>query len=314
MDANTQNHNGHKMLEKIHNRGFMTHMPFVTRSAAGEPVLFFCCSDETRVWKLLYEINGDQWRMETGLPEETIECCPTAWHDEDGWHVSFIGGMDPQAPEYFLYGMDGPALNDLGPARKILAAATGFVHRDRIAYGRPNAVRIIEGNTEYQLAIPHSHFYRISYRPDQPEVLLLTIHDEQTDNVYVAEHSLTTGEQQLVECDGKAAYKCAIYGNEIIYADRVGEHYEQRRLTVATKTKRAYLRTVFCSQPKENPAEQQKQQAAEISKKRYKICKQCLQGYDAGFQCQLHTGCCFGRWRANPKNACYATPPKWEAE
>ena len=51
----------------------------------------------------------------------------------------------------------------------------------------------------------------------------------------------------------------------------------------------------------------------ELSKKRFEICKNCDQSTDQGFGCRLHKSCCFGRWRSNPKNKCYAIPPKWEA-
>ena len=39
-------------------------------------------------------------------------------------------------------------------------------------------------------------------------------------------------------------------------------------------------------------------------KRRFAICKTCEHSRDDGFACNLHTGCCFGRWRSNPENHC----------
>ena len=54
-------------------------------------------------------------------------------------------------------------------------------------------------------------------------------------------------------------------------------------------------------------------ETSEISKLRFEICKKCDQSTDQGFGCKFHKTCCFGRWRANPKNKCYASPSKWDA-
>ena len=42
------------------------------------------------------------------------------------------------------------------------------------------------------------------------------------------------------------------------------------------------------------------------AKRRFAICKDCQHSCDDGFACELHTGCCFGRWRSNPENHCPA--------
>jgi len=48
-----------------------------------------------------------------------------------------------------------------------------------------------------------------------------------------------------------------------------------------------------------------------IAKERFEICKKCEHSKEKGHKCELHEGCCFGRWRSDPKNSCPAEPPKW---
>jgi len=43
-----------------------------------------------------------------------------------------------------------------------------------------------------------------------------------------------TSRQNLIECDGRPAYKCTILGDQILYAHRLGEHFETRRITAPT--------------------------------------------------------------------------------
>jgi len=40
------------------------------------------------------------------------------------------------------------------------------------------------------------------------------------------------------------------------------------------------------------------------ARRRYEICKTCEQSESGGFKCRLHSGCCFGSWRANINNHC----------
>lgn len=44
---------------------------------------------------------------------------------------------------------------------------------------------------------------------------------------------------------------------------------------------------------------------------RFEICKKCEHSREKGHKCEFYKGCCFGRWRSDPKHICPATPPKW---
>lgn len=45
--------------------------------------------------------------------------------------------------------------------------------------------------------------------------------------------------------------------------------------------------------------------ATELSKARFEICKACDQSSEQGFKCALHKTCCFGRWRTKHESKCY---------
>ncbi len=63
-------------------------------------------------------------------------------------------------------------------------------------------------------------------------------------------------------------------------------------------TSRSHLR-----QPRPSPSSTDPAIDVE-AKRRFAICKNCKHSRDDGFACDLHTGCCFGRWRSNPENNC----------
>jgi hypothetical protein len=83
-----------------------------------------------------------------------------------------------------------------------------------------------------------AYLYRVSYIADQHDKLLISgqwINDE---DVFCLEYDLKTGHEHILECDGRPAYKCSIFGNRIIYADRCGDHFENRILCESGSTDR----------------------------------------------------------------------------
>ncbi len=223
------------MLNRIHEDGLMTHMPFLTTGPDGERMLFFCRADEKRVWKAHYVAgDGPVMRIETGLGEDVCECSPTAWHDETGWHVSFIAGGKPENPLFHLFRMDGPALDRLSPPVAMLPARTGFVYRDRLVHGDPeDLVHVREPAGDACIELPGATLYRVAYRADLPERLLVTGQWTEGEEFFTLEYDLATGRQHFIECDGVPAYKCTIHGRTVIYAERTGENFESRRLKEA---------------------------------------------------------------------------------
>jgi len=223
------------MLSRIHEDGHMTHMPFLTNGPDSGRVLFFCRAGDDRVWKL-HSVEGDGHprRIVTGFADAVIECSPTAWHDETGWHVSFIAGGKPENPLFHLFRMDGPTLDRLSAPVSMLAARTGYVYRDRIVYGDPeDLVHVREPAGDAVIELPDATLYRVAYRADLPERLLVTGQWTEGEEFFTLEYDLSTGRQHFIECDGVPAYKCTVLGRTVIYAERIGESFESRRLKEA---------------------------------------------------------------------------------
>jgi hypothetical protein len=203
----------------------LTHMPFLTYDADGRRILLFAESDDTEPhhWKLAYSIDGGETvRLETGLPPAQVECSPSAWQDESGWHLTFIA-MDAVGV-YRLYRMDGRTLDTLSAPVAVRTARSGFIYRDRLVVGEvQDLVHVHDSDGDARIEIPGTFIYRVSYRADAPEKLLISgdwigEHDEP----FTIEYNLTDDTQRFIECGGHGAYKCTIYGNEILYAERAG--------------------------------------------------------------------------------------------
>ncbi|MEK6535863.1 MAG: hypothetical protein AABZ63_00040, partial [Actinomycetota bacterium] len=221
------------MFDAIHQDDVMTHMPFLTVDGQGKPVLFYCRSgpedfdaaNQSRRWKLWVAVEGGQpQRIETGLNEELAECSPTAWLDDTGWHVTLIAGGAPDNPLYHLYRMDGPALNQLSQPVAIHPTRAGFVLGDRLVHADvENLIYVRQPSGDFDIELPGAFIYRVSYRTDSPDKLLISGQWQTESDVFALEYDLATGEQHMLECDGLPAYKCTILGDQVLYAQRIGE-------------------------------------------------------------------------------------------
>ena len=69
------------------------------------------------------------------------------------------------------------------------------------------------------------------------------------DDVFTLEYDLQTGQQNTLECDGLPAYKCTILGDQMLYAQRIGEHFESRRISTASESSRRSVSTAVRRQP-----------------------------------------------------------------
>ncbi|HPD31721.1 MAG TPA: hypothetical protein PLL20_17150 [Phycisphaerae bacterium] len=256
-------------LDAIHQENVLTHMPFLTRLAAssdaeaivdqGKLVLFYCRSGPkdvdvsagSRRWKLWIAV-GDRppRRLETGLPDDLTECSPTAWSDDTGWHVTFIAGGASESPLYRLYRMDGPDLDDLSKPVAIHATRAAFVYGDRLVHADPeNLIYVRQPSGDFDIELPGAFIYRVSYRADEPDTLLISGAWQTERDVFALEYDLRTGEQHLLECDGLPAYKCTILGNKVLYAQRIGEHFEHRRINTSEALSRRRVNTIVRRQP-----------------------------------------------------------------
>jgi hypothetical protein len=223
------------MLEHL-----LTHMPFLTYDLQGQRVLFFTVAEcvEPHYWKIYYTVNdGNPSRLETGFSHNIIECSPTAWHDESGWHLSFIAVESTGIGR--LYRMDGKTLEYLSQPVAMRTARTGFVYKERIAVGEiQDLVHIHDNNGDHKIEIPGTFIYRVAYRADEPEKILISGDwIGENEEPFTLEYNLTNDSQQYIECDGQGAYKCTIYKDEILYAERTGTNFEHRHIRNAKEVK-----------------------------------------------------------------------------
>jgi hypothetical protein len=224
-------------------------MPFLMYDNKKRRIVFLAQAHEDErtkhrpiIWKLYVAVDGaEPQRIKTGLPEQNIECSPTAWQDETGWHLSFIGQDEKDV--YRLYRMDGQTLQQLSMPVSLRKARTGFVYQDRLAVGElQDLVHIHDNNGDHKIEIPGTFLYRVSYRADAPDKILISgdwIGEKE--EPFTIEYDLDTDTQRYIEIETEngnnaGAYKPTIYGNEIIFAEKNGTLFEDRKI----KSKKQY--------------------------------------------------------------------------
>jgi hypothetical protein len=239
-------HNTSRLIFNTLSTGTMTmnfnntqsHMPFLTTDLAGRRVLFFCVADSGNIWKLHVSVNdGTPRRIATGFSADTIECSPTAWHDDTGWHVTCIAGGASGNPACHLCRMDGIALETLSTPVVVRTTRAGFIYQDRLVTAEPHdRFTIHDGNLDRTVEMPGMYIYRIAYRADDTGKLLVSgAWINESNALFTVEYDVRTGEQQWIECDGKPAYKCTIYGDEVLDTIQTGDHFEARQIRKAER-------------------------------------------------------------------------------
>lgn len=217
-----------------------THMPFLAKRYNAKnvgPVLFYAFSDyvnkyKVRVWKLYYlDENGDSHRL-TKLGDKVSECSPTAWEDESGWHISFIKDNS------FILGLNGPTLSELKKPENRIPSRAGFIGEYRsVWFKAPSLIYIREPEKKTKLMSFSLDFSvsRVSYDSEHPEVLLISGQKVDTAEILVFQYDLNTSEQFFLRDDNRPAYKCALFDNNMIYADLSGEEFEDREIVKSDK-------------------------------------------------------------------------------
>src|SRR5690606_12776040 len=106
-----------------------------------------------------------------------------------------------------------------------------------------NLIHVRQPAGDFDIELPGAFIYRVAYRADQPDTLLISGQWQTEDDVFTLEFDLTTGQQNVIECDGRPAYKCTILGDQMLYAQRIGEHFESRQIATAAGTGRQRVTT-----------------------------------------------------------------------
>ena len=112
-----------------------------------------------------------------------------------------------------------------------------------------NLIHVRQLSGDFDIELPGAFIYRVSCRADIPDRLLISGQWQTEEDVFAIEYDLTTREQVLLESDGLPAYKCTFLGDQVLYAQRIGEHFENRRINASTVLARRPVNTIVRRQP-----------------------------------------------------------------
>ncbi len=100
-----------------------------------------------------------------------------------------------------------------GP-RAIHTTRAGFVLRNRLVHAdMENVIHVRQPSGDIDIELPGAFIYRVAYRADEPDKLLISGQWQTESEVFPFEYDLESSQQHLLECDGRPAYKCAILGD-----------------------------------------------------------------------------------------------------
>lgn len=203
-----------------------SHMPFACYGPEGNRYLFYCRAEQEGRWKLWVSDETDlDRRVVTGLADDAVECSPTAWFDENGWHVSFVGSSENV---FYLWTLAGPTLDELGSLTTITKTRAGCVRPDGTIWRADATDRIYCG--EKLVKVP-GLVYRVSYVPDEPNTLLMAGSTLQN-GLHAYKINLVTDERTKLVCGSDSAYKCAILDGTLIWPRPLDGELEHRRLAI----------------------------------------------------------------------------------
>lgn len=207
--------------------GTNAHMPFAAPDQNGMP-FELCCRPVNGVWKL-HCFDGTEWkRIQTGRPEQETECAPTAEWSDGEWNLTFIAGSTPETPRNYLYRMRGIK----GTAERIAPADVGYCRENWTVSGQKRGpLHIFNGQWTKTLEIAGMQYlYRVSYDPGNPSMMLLS--GQRFDgSVFTWGYDLIHPQLlNLTTSDGKPVYKCALWKNQLFYAEKTGSDFESREI------------------------------------------------------------------------------------
>lgn len=213
--------------------GEYTHMPFITYDKLGQAVYFFC-KQQYGFWKIFYSMDGvNVHRLETGLPDDAVECSPFAEWEDNTWKISFVAGGSEAERQFYLYKMIGLD----GEPKKLEKADFGFYSEPRKVYGlRSNTFIIDDNGTETKYEIPEAEYiYRISYIPEDFNQLLITGQTADDADLFTWIYNLADKSIHAVIADGVPAYKCCFFKRRCFYAQKNDlDGFEDRHVVEAS--------------------------------------------------------------------------------
>lgn len=263
-DART--YNNKTTMELVFAEKNLTHMPFLTTFGGTGQYLFFCSADgpitvkrnhedefpsedpnyymESYVpWKMhWYDLNPSSTptRIETGFPDDSIECSPAVYFDNGLFHLTFVGGQwDSQHMylSYNLYKMTGPDINSFGPPKIIskMKSRTGFYNKNYLAFDDiQNSLKIKDARTgeKYMISVPFTKTNRLTYMAQDHSKLIASGDLNGVDRSYLIDLDDITFKEILSSTVGPV-YKCTLYDDIMMFAvksEQPGATYEDRKV------------------------------------------------------------------------------------
>jgi len=188
-----------------------------------------------RPWKLAFCNWVDKiiHPITTGLPKDHIECSPAFYRDDNGVHLSFVGGVPGNnGLGYRLYTCSGPDLEHLGPAKPLPNAPVffGFVSSHHICWGVGNTLHLTEkaSGKSFRFKTGFVRVRRVTFLANNPAKLLITGYDKEGRHGTVL-YDLAGGNVSDVSADG-AVYKSSLHENHLVYAAKLEGGVESREL------------------------------------------------------------------------------------
>lgn len=215
-----------------------SHMPFVA-NLFGIDTMLFCAKGIRGVWKSYYT-PVDIWnpkQINLSFPWNTVECSPEFFTGGSNIILSVIA--DFQLKRFFGPSLDALSLDTTLPKKYDRA---GYVSPNHIV--RSNQVTTEIYTLEHELIKTVDIFSdfserviitRITYIPEDPDKMIVTgvTGPDAVDPISII-YSIETGKRWMFIVDGAPLYKCTLYKDSIIYAEKAGVALESRRL-VKTK-------------------------------------------------------------------------------
>jgi hypothetical protein len=173
--------------------------------------------------------------IETGLPDNTVECSPSFYREGDKIYLSFVAATPSiKGLRYKLYLSSGPNFKKLHPAEQLSYRPLffGFVSPSHTCWGTKSDLNVKEkasGNV-FRIKTTFARIFRVTFLSELPSKLLITGRDDKFCDRTVL-YDLTTEQSFDITADGDV-YKSTIYGELLIFAKKNGEDFENRKLLV----------------------------------------------------------------------------------
>lgn len=208
-----------------------SHMPFFA-PVAENVYRDFCCIPVKGVWKIHQNIDGKWKKVNTYMDDRATECAPVATYYDDCCHLSFIA-EDYSADKLFkLYHICDIDSNQ--QPIEICPARVGFSKPYFTTYGShrgPIHIEKLSGHTTITCK-DLEFLYRLSFDPFDPYRLLISGQTYDMDLVSRL-YDLRNNKLYDIIADGNVAYKLALRGDDVYYAKKYGDHFEDRRILKA---------------------------------------------------------------------------------